>query len=408
LNASYDAIYELLSATQGGTTTKSYTFDPVGNRTASLGVSSYTTNSSNELTAITGASFTYDYNGNTGSKTVSSSTTNYSWDYENRLTSVTLPGSGGTVSFVYDPFGRRIKKVSSTGTSVFAYDGDNLIEETNSSGTVVARYSQALNIDEPLALLRSSATSYFNADGLGSITSLANASGALVQTYTFDSFGKQTASSGSVTNALQYTSREYDAETGLYFYRARYYDSSTGHFLSEDPIGFEASTNFYPYVGNNPTNQYDPLGRDAQDVGIIISRAGEWTNALVLGGLRRPGTGHKSGNWNNIHAFGQMLIMGLQYPPHMSLIPYFGCGQQTDYVLYGLSGLLNNLHDNWTFSKEEGFLNLSNGDPFWHQRIRASSPNPNDPDLIVDPWLNQYQAVPKGGNPTQQGWKPLK
>src|SRR5580693_8251329 len=70
-----------------------------------------------------------------------------------------------TDSFKYDPFGRRIEKSSSAATSVFAYDADNLIEETNSSGAVVARYSQTDNIDEPLAMLRSSATSYYNADG---------------------------------------------------------------------------------------------------------------------------------------------------------------------------------------------------------------------------------------------------
>jgi hypothetical protein len=71
---------------------------------------------------------------------------------------VTLPGTGGTVSFKYDPFGRRIEKSSSAATSVFAYDGDNLIEETNSSGAAVARYSQGQDVDEPLAMLRSSAT----------------------------------------------------------------------------------------------------------------------------------------------------------------------------------------------------------------------------------------------------------
>src|SRR5207302_9247201 len=82
-NYGYDAIYQLLSATQGATTTESYSYDPVGNRTASLGVSSYTTNSSNELTAITGTSFTYDNNGNTLTKVVGSNTTTYSWDFEN-------------------------------------------------------------------------------------------------------------------------------------------------------------------------------------------------------------------------------------------------------------------------------------------------------------------------------------
>jgi YD repeat-containing protein len=136
----------------------------------------------------------YDNNGNTLTKVVGSNTTQYFWDYENRMSSVTLPGSGGTVSFKYDPFGRRIYKSSSSGTSVFAYDGDNLVEETNSSGTAVARYSQGLNIDEPLAMLRSSTTSFYQADGLGSVTSLSNSTGSLAQTYTFDSFGKPQSS----------------------------------------------------------------------------------------------------------------------------------------------------------------------------------------------------------------------
>ena len=89
--------------------------------------------------------YTYDNNGNTVSKTDGSGTTTYTWDFENRMSTVTLPGGGGTVTFKYDPFGRRISKSSSAGTSIFAYDGDNLIEETNSSGAVVARYSQGLN-----------------------------------------------------------------------------------------------------------------------------------------------------------------------------------------------------------------------------------------------------------------------
>ena len=70
-------------------------------------------------------------------------------------------------SFQYDPFGRRIYKQSPTTTSIFAYDGANLSEETNGAGTTVARYTQNLGIDEPLAMLRDSATNYYDADGLG-------------------------------------------------------------------------------------------------------------------------------------------------------------------------------------------------------------------------------------------------
>jgi RHS repeat-associated protein len=250
--------------TQGTTTTESYTFDPVGNRLSSLGVSPYNVNASNELTSTPNASYTYDSNGNTLTKVVGSNTTTYAWDFENRMTSVALPGLGGTVSFKYDPFGRRIYKSSSTATSIYAYDGGNLIEETNSSGTAVARYShQGINVDEPLAMLRSGATSYYQADALGSVTSLSSAAGSIANSYTYDSFGKLTASSGSLTNPFQYTGREFDAETGLYFYRTRYLDTSTGRFLTEDPLMFDGGSNFYDYVANNPIEFVDPSGEQA-------------------------------------------------------------------------------------------------------------------------------------------------
>jgi YD repeat-containing protein len=227
-NYTYDVIYQLSKAMEGATTTENYSYDAVGNRLSDLTTSGWSFNSSNELTSRPGVSYTYDYNGTTQTKTDGSGVTTYSWDYENRLGSVTLPGSGGTVSFKYDPFGRRIYKSSTSGTSIYAYDGDNLIEETNSSGTAVARYSQGLHIDEPLAMLRSSATSYYSADGLGSVTSLTNSSGANAATYTFDSFGNITASTGSLTNPFRYTGREWDTETSLYYYRARFGELSKG------------------------------------------------------------------------------------------------------------------------------------------------------------------------------------
>ena len=208
-------------------------------------------------------------------------------EFAPRRSTVTLRAA---VSFKYDPFGRRIYKSSSSATSVYAYDGDNLIEETNSSGTVVARYSQGLNIDEPLAMLRSSTTSYYQADGLGSITSLSSGTGALSQTYTFDSFGKQTASSGSLTNPFHYTAREFDVETGLYYYRARYYDPGTGRLLSEDPLGFNAELNFYRYAANAPVTWRDPQGKDL-DWGTIYGaynkalRKGSFINCFVSQGF---------------------------------------------------------------------------------------------------------------------------
>lgn len=275
----YDSIYQLLSAAQGGTTTESYSYDPVGNRQSSLGVASYTVNSSNELTADSNASFTYDNDGNTTSKTDSTGTTNYAWDYENRLTSVTLPASGGTVSFKYDPLGRRIYKSSSTATSIFLYDGDNVVQRVNGTGSTVARYTQGQNIDEPLAQEQSTTIDYYEADGLGSITSLSNTSGSLGQTYTYDTFGNTTHSTGSLANPFQYTAREFDAETNLYYNRARYLDQSTGRFLSEDPVRYLGGLNFYAYAENNPPDLADPRGLSPGCTLIGSTQIASWTTA---------------------------------------------------------------------------------------------------------------------------------
>src|SRR2546428_13749125 len=100
--------------------------------------------------------------------------------------------------------------------------------------------------------------------GLGSVTSLSNAAGALAQTYTYDSFGNVTASSGSLTNPFRYTGRDFDTETNLQFSRARYYDPNAGRFLSEDPMRFKAGINFYQYVKNNAANLADPCGLKVQ------------------------------------------------------------------------------------------------------------------------------------------------
>jgi RHS repeat-associated protein len=259
-NYGYDDLYQLLTATRDSSTVETYTYDEVGNRLSSLGVSPYVYNDSNQLISKPDATYSYDNNGNLLSKSDAGGTTSYGWDPENRLASVTLPGSGGTVSFLYDPFGRRIYKSSPMNTTIFVYDGANAIEEVDSEGSLLALYTHGLGVDEPLAMLRGGAVSYYQADGLGSVTSLTDAQGNLAATYQYDSFGNLTDSTGSISNSFGYTAREFDAETGLYFYRARYYDPSLGRFLSEDPIDFGGGVNFYAYVGNNPVNYIDPFG----------------------------------------------------------------------------------------------------------------------------------------------------
>jgi RHS repeat-associated protein len=79
--------------------------------------------------------------------------------------------------------------------------------------------------------------------------------------YTYDSFGNITASTGSINNRYRFTGREFDPETGLYYYRARYYDPLSGRFLVEDPLLFHSdSINLYQYAKNAPVNFRDPSG----------------------------------------------------------------------------------------------------------------------------------------------------
>lgn len=156
----YDPIYQLTQVTQGASTTESYGYDPVGNRLSSMGVPTYSYNASNQLTATSLGSYTYDANGNTLTKADSSGTTQYSWDFNNRLTQAIVPRVG-TTTFRYDPFGRRIQKSGPLGTTNYLYDGLNLMEEVDNSGNVLARYTQTTIVDEPLSLLRASTTSYY-------------------------------------------------------------------------------------------------------------------------------------------------------------------------------------------------------------------------------------------------------
>ena len=252
-NYTYDNLYQLTQVTQGSSTTESYSYDSVGNRLSSLGMSPYAYNSSNELTSTPNASYTYDHDGNTLTKVDSSGTTTYNWNSDNQLTSVVLPASGGTVSFKYDPFGRTIQKSSGSGTIDYVYDGANVTEEVDSGGNVLAKYAASGKIEQQLEMARGGTTSYYEPDGIFSITSVSNSAGALTDTYNYASFGNVVGTTGTTVNPFRYAGRDLDFETGLYYYRARYYEPQNGRFLSEDPIGFASGdVNFYEYVFNNP------------------------------------------------------------------------------------------------------------------------------------------------------------
>ena len=131
------------------------------------------------------------------------------------------------------------------------------MQDQKSDGTTID-YVNGPGIDNKLKQSSNVTGSlYFLKDHLGSTTALTNQSGAVVERQQYDVFG---AGSGSSLTRYGYTGRERDGLTGLYHYRARWYDSEQGRFMSQDPIGFSGGLNFYNYAGNDPLNFADPSG----------------------------------------------------------------------------------------------------------------------------------------------------
>ena len=257
---SYDALYRLTQAARGGVTTESYTYDSVGNRLSSLGSGPWTYSDRNELLSQNGTTYTYDAAGNLSQKTDGTDTWAYEWNAENQLTGVTKNGLE-QARFAYDPLGRRVEKVAGGVTTVYTYDAEYVLREVRGGST--SKYVHGLGIDEPLAWEDGSGVlAYYHADALGSIVKRTSQAGAVVHEHRYDAWGN--IETGASEPGFAFTGREWEPETGLYYYRARYYDPKLGRFVSEDPIGFLADSNFYRYVYDNPVSYTDPLGLDVQ------------------------------------------------------------------------------------------------------------------------------------------------
>ena len=254
----YDPLNRLTAATNSAQPNENYAYDVVGNRTASHLSASYNYQPFNKLTSTATASYSYDNNGNLVHKTDALGTRDFYYDEENRLTQVTLPG-GSAVNYKYDALGRRIQRTTSAGANErYIYDGQDALLDLNADWSVAATYLNGPGIDNHLR--QTSATtgvSYFLTDHLGSTAGLTDASGTLVEQASYDSFGN---SAGSARTRYGYTGRERDPDTGLLYYRARFYDPQIGRFISEDPIGFDGGANWYAYVSNDPVNLIDPSG----------------------------------------------------------------------------------------------------------------------------------------------------
>jgi RHS repeat-associated protein len=270
----YDELYRLKEADTAKGTEK-YGYDDVGNRLTGPGPkdTGYRYDTANRQTMGKLFGHDYDNQGNQLSRTTTNADKSWTmkWDFENRLTKMekTRGADIQTVTFIYDPFGRRIEKkqsITKSGTTkittwTYVYDGyDIALEIMTDSTTTRTFYTHGQNIDEHLALERSGSFYYYHQDGLGSVTAITDANRNVVQRYNYDSFGKITPQT-NFANSYTFTDREYDPQTGLYYYRARYYDPMDGRFISKDPISFTGGdVNLYGFVQNNPVNWIDPLG----------------------------------------------------------------------------------------------------------------------------------------------------
>jgi RHS repeat-associated protein len=234
-------------------------------------------NANNQLTTWGTANLFYDTNGNM----TSDGTHSYTWDARNRLSQI---DSGTTASFVYDPFGRRSSKTLSGTSTTLLYDGANAVQEVIGSNTANSLMG---GVDEVFQRTDSAGSRSFLTDALGTTLGLADSSGTVQTTYSFDPFGNTTATGSANSNTFAYTGREIDAGN-LYYYRARYYNPSTGRFLSEDPLGLAGSgPNFYGYVGGNPLRYRDPFGLSPYSTAscFLKGAAGGAAGAVVVGVL---------------------------------------------------------------------------------------------------------------------------
>jgi len=269
---------------------QTYSFDTSGNWTTftvnnngTITTENRIANAVNEYTDVGGTVYSYDKNGNLKNDGLYT----YSYDYENNLTKVI--GGAVNVEYKYGPLGKRIEK-NNIGTGVvtkYYYSGRNCIEEWV-GGSITAAYTYGSGFDNVLTMERGGTTYYYHHSFLGSVDTLTDASGNIVERYWYDAYGNPTVydatwtelliPSSWVGNPYMFTGRRYDEEIGLYYYRARTYSGKLGRFLQIDKLGNIDGTNLYEYVSGNPVKNIDPGGNQRLNVvGNILMQTG-WTN----------------------------------------------------------------------------------------------------------------------------------
>jgi RHS repeat-associated protein len=264
----------------GGAEVMTLNFDANGNRTSTVDNNvneTYLTNALNQYTQDLNGTATYDTNGNlatTGDGWA------YSHDAQNRLTNADQSSTNTHVIYYYDGLNRQVARDENGTRTYSVWDGWSMIQEYDGSGNLVNNYLQGAGTDEMVARFGTNNSNriWYYQDGRGNTSNVADDSGALVETYTYDLGGKPfiTTAPGKTSpgNRFLYNGRDYSSLTGLYDYRNRFYRHDISRFLQDDPAGFGGGSNLYRFCGNNAANAADPLG--LQDDGQIqLKNAGD-------------------------------------------------------------------------------------------------------------------------------------
>ncbi len=177
-----------------------------------------------------------------------------------------VEGGVSIAAYAYDAGNQRISKTTGGVTTRYAYDRNHVaLELTGAATTPNVRYLYGTQVDQILAQDKGGGNvSWQLTDQLGSVRALVGNDGIVRNRFEFDAFGNVVSTMLGATDdsRYRYTGREFDAETGLNYYRARYFDSFSGRFIGQDPIGFSADdANLYRYVGNKVINHKDPSGK---------------------------------------------------------------------------------------------------------------------------------------------------
>ena len=298
---SYDSLGRLQAytdvQTSGPVLNESYSYDKAGNRLDHNAV----VETGNRLTQYATYTLSYDDDGNITRKVKADGSVDQilSWNSLGQLTQV-LSGTS-TITYGYDGLGRRVRKTVDGVITRYLHDGDHLVLELDSYGNTLREYSYYPGVDFPHALRTGTSNSWYQyvSELPGHVAALVDANEQVVNSYRYDPFGRIQQISEQVEQPLRYGAREYDAETGLYFHRARYYDAELQRFISEDPIGFEGGINPYLYAGDDPVNARDPYGLKCYQTGYQAGNFRVYCDDLAGGGLRpRAGFGLYWPSWD--------------------------------------------------------------------------------------------------------------